>query len=385
MPVRQCRHVRRCRCARTAKDRDGEVLRGRGCLVRGQGSGPPTPAAGAAGAATAAPATGRGVATRAAVLSWSGGSDTKTLEEMPPSAPRPPCPPLPGFPPAPPCPGGRMPCTVRWPSVPWPPFPPCPPYPPSPPSPPGRPLATRVSGPVSSPMAISAILLGPPFRPLAPSPPAVPSPPSPPWHAPGTTGPASQSQPSQVGVVGAATPLGPPVPYPGPPVRRDRRAGRRGGRRDKGPARSRSAPGRPPIAVNPLHGQHQQVPPHGHDRARRQVQAADIDHVQDVVAVVDVPVLVADAEVPAFARTDVPVPHAQDRVGNGKCIIALASSPGRSGRRRRPRPRSCRAHPARWRGGARWRDRRTPPGAGGAAPAVAADSARTAATVGRDG
>ena len=66
------------------------------------------------------------------------------------------------------------------------------------------------------------------------------------------------------------------------------------------------------IADDPLHGQHEQVPPHGHDRARRHVQAADVDDTQDVITVIDAPVLVAGAEIPAFAGTDVPVPHAQD-------------------------------------------------------------------------
>ena len=201
---------------------------------------------------------------------------------------------------------------VRWPSAPRPPCPPWPPWPPPPPWPPRPAVATRVSGPVSSPMVISAILLGPPLRPLAPSLPSLPSPPSRPSHAPGTTGPASQSQPSQVGSVSAAIPSGPPAPSRpadagGTVQRADAPVDGVGDRQHRKLSWSALT-----STDDPLHDQDQQVPPHCHDRARRQAQAADVDDVHDVVAVVDVPVLVADAEIPALAGTHVPVPHAQD-------------------------------------------------------------------------
>ena len=66
------------------------------------------------------------------------------------------------------------------------------------------------------------------------------------------------------------------------------------------------------LADQPLDEEDQQVAPGQHGRAWLQAQAADIDDVQDVVTVIQAPVFAADAQIPALARADVPVPDAKD-------------------------------------------------------------------------
>ena len=66
------------------------------------------------------------------------------------------------------------------------------------------------------------------------------------------------------------------------------------------------------LAEQLLDDEDQQVAPGQHGRAWLQAQAADIDDVHDVVAVIQAPALAADTQIPALARADVPVPDAQD-------------------------------------------------------------------------
>ena len=75
------------------------------------------------------------------------------------------------------------------------------------------------------------------------------------------------------------------------------------------------------LAGQPLDDEDKQVAPDQHGRAWLQAQAADVDDADDVVAVVQAPVATADAQVPALARADVPVPDAQDP-GREREVIA---------------------------------------------------------------